>query len=194
MTSLTTLIITEEMCTKKNEIGVDVKTYKILKDNEVVFDTLPNGKTVAVGLPGEISKIQVDESDTRLRTNYSESYNINFRDGDESSSRRNFLDVEETTGLSDNSSAEETRLMYNSPNLKDTTDLGEFRYDSKKRTSLINDQARVYKGGSWKDRAYWLDPAQRKFYPQGMSTDFIGFRCAMSRLGAKNGYGTKKRN
>ena len=86
--------------------------------------------------------------------------------------------------------------MYNSPNLRAVNpDTGEFMNDdSDKRTSLVNDQARVYKGGSWKDRAYWLDPAQRKFYPQGMSTDFIGFRCAMSRVGAKNGYGNKKRN
>ena len=72
--------------------------------------------------------------------------------------------------------------------------MGEFVYDSKKRTSLVNDQARVYKGGSWKDRAYWLDPAQRRFYPEEKSTDYIGFRCAMSRIGAKNGGGDKKRN
>jgi hypothetical protein len=25
---------------------------------------------------------------------------------------------------------------------------------------LVNDKVRVYKGGSWRDRAYWLDPAQ----------------------------------
>ena len=85
--------------------------------------------------------------------------------------------------------------MYNSPNLKKVNDANEFVYDDDvKTTSLVNDQSRVYKGGSWKDRAYWLDPAQRRFYPEEMSTDFIGFRCAMSRLGAKNGYGTKKRN
>ena len=39
-----------------------------------------------------------------------------------------------------------------------------------------------------------LFETQRRFYPEEMSTDFIGFRCAMSRLGAKNGYGSKKRN
>jgi hypothetical protein len=31
------------------------------------------------------------------------------------------------------------------------------------------------------DRAYWLDPAQRRYFPQDMATDYIGFRCAMSR-------------
>ena len=57
---------------------------------------------------------------------------------------------------------------------------------SNKRTSLITDEVRVYKGGSWKDRAYWLDPAQRRFMPQYLATDHIGFRCAMTRLGSKS--------
>ena len=35
--------------------------------------------------------------------------------------------------------------------------------DANSRTSLITDEVRVYKGGSWKDRAYWLDPAQRRY-------------------------------
>jgi len=54
------------------------------------------------------------------------------------------------------------------------------------RTTLITDEVRVYKGGSWKDRAYWLDPAQRRYLPQYIATDYIGFRCAMSRLGSKS--------
>ena len=57
---------------------------------------------------------------------------------------------------------------------------------SSKRTTLITDEVRVYKGGSWKDRAYWLDPAQRRYLPQYIATDYIGFRCAMSRLGSKS--------
>ena len=61
-------------------------------------------------------------------------------------------------------------------------------------TTLISDQVRVYKGGSWKDRAYWLDPAQRRFYPQDQATDFIGFRCAMSRIGTKTFNSQKTRN
>jgi gliding motility-associated lipoprotein GldJ len=79
--------------------------------------------------------------------------------------------------------------MYNSPKHNVTTDsLGKMvrKYDnSSKRTTLIDDNVRVYKGGSWRDRAYWLDPAQRRYFPQDMATDYIGFRCAMSRVGAK---------
>jgi formylglycine-generating enzyme required for sulfatase activity len=59
-------------------------------------------------------------------------------------------------------------------------------YDkSNNRSSMITNDVRVYKGASWKDRAYWLDPAQRRYMPEYMSTDFIGFRCAMSYLGSK---------
>ena len=50
-------------------------------------------------------------------------------------------------------------------------------------TTLISDRTRVYKGGSWKDRAYWLNPGTRRFLDQSQSTDCIGFRCAMDRVG-----------
>ena len=80
--------------------------------------------------------------------------------------------------------------MYNSPQHTVATDsLGStsLQYDqSTGRTTLIDDNVRVYKGGSWRDRAYWLDPAQRRYFPQDMATDYIGFRNAMSRVGSKS--------
>ena len=91
--------------------------------------------------------------------------------------------------------------MYNAPKHKVEVDSASNsmlrEYDKSSgtgRTSLINDKVRVYKGGSWKDRAYWLDPAQRRFYPQDMATDFIGFRCAMSRVGSKSKERKRPRN
>ena len=59
-------------------------------------------------------------------------------------------------------------------------------------SSLITDRTRVYKGGSWKDRAYWLNPGTRRFLDQDQSTDAIGFRCAMDRVGAPTSF--KKEN
>ena len=50
--------------------------------------------------------------------------------------------------------------------------------------SLQSNRTRVYKGGSWKDRAYWLNPGTRRFLDQDQSSDAIGFRCAMDRMGA----------
>ncbi len=54
--------------------------------------------------------------------------------------------------------------------------------------TLINDNARVYKGGSWKDRAYWLNPSTRRYLDQESCRDDIGFRCAMIRVGSPSGF------
>ncbi len=166
----------------KNKIGKDGKLEIITKDN-IKYTTLSNGKVVATNLPGEIAQVPVDENETYLRQNFSKSDNINYRDGDKQSSR--YYDF----GDSESADDAKKETMYNSPVHNVTTDsLGNMvrKYDnSSKRTTLINDNARVYKGGSWRDRAYWLDPAQRRYFPQDMATDYIGFRCAMSRVGAK---------
>ncbi len=62
-------------------------------------------------------------------------------------------------------------------------------------STLISDKSRVYKGGSWKDRAYWLVPSARRYLDEEQSTDAIGFRCAMDRVGSPTGfnYGRKKK-
>lgn len=60
-------------------------------------------------------------------------------------------------------------------------------------TSMVDDQARVIKGGSWKDRAYWMSPGTRRFLDQRQSTDYIGFRCAMHRVGSPVGFAQKGR-
>lgn len=59
-------------------------------------------------------------------------------------------------------------------------------------TSLIDNQARVYKGGSWNDRAYWLSPGTRRFLDEQLALSTLGFRCAMIRLGAPTGNSKKK--
>ncbi len=164
----------------KKAIGEDGKV-QVLED-QIVYDTLPNGKIVAINLPGEIKEVAVGEEETYLRTNFDKSDNRGYRDGDPGSSRffERFSEDEE----------EDQRKMYDAPRHKverDSSGNLVREYDtSNYRTSLINDETRVYKGGSWRDRAYWLDPAQRRYLPQYMATDDIGFRCAMSRVGSKS--------
>ena len=51
-------------------------------------------------------------------------------------------------------------------------------------TTLVNDRSRVYKGGSWNDRAYWLNPATRRFMQQDETSAEMGFRSAMTLVGA----------
>jgi formylglycine-generating enzyme required for sulfatase activity len=55
----------------------------------------------------------------------------------------------------------------------------------------ISNTTRVYKGGSWKDRSYWLNPATRRYKEQAESSNDIGFRCAMDRVGSDKGNNNK---
>ncbi len=180
--------------------GNDYKKFAIGEDGkakvatEPKYKTLSNGKKIAVVLPGELEKTDLEDSDVRYRTQFDRSYNLNFRDGDYSSSR-NYSASERRYNRADNENGD-TRLMYKSPSYKDANPNNDvFDYDpDETKTTLINDQTRVYKGGSWKDRAYWLDPAQRRFYPEDQATDFIGFRCAMSNVGQSRDLSKKTRN
>ncbi|HEU4496258.1 MAG TPA: gliding motility lipoprotein GldJ [Flavobacterium sp.] len=176
----------------KNKIGEDGKAEIVTGEN-IAYDTLANGKIIARNFPGQIAQVPVDEKETYLRQNFDKSDNRNFRDGDKQSTRYyDFGNSEEGDKLDD------SKRMYDSPKHNVTTDsLGNMvrKYDkSSKRTTLVDDNVRVYKGGSWRDRAYWLDPAQRRYFPQDMATDYIGFRCAMSRVGPKSDKKKRPRN
>ncbi len=169
----------------KNKIGDDGKVELVTAQN-IAYDTLPNGRIVARNAPGQIAQVPVDEKETYLRQNFDKSDERNYRDGDKQSSRYyNF-----GAGSEESANLKENQRMYNSPKHNVSVDsLGNMtrKFDkSNKRTSFVNDEVRVYKGGSWRDRAYWLDPAQRRYFPQDMATDYIGFRCAMSRVGPKS--------
>ena len=94
----------------------------------------------------------------------SENDKRNFRDGDITSR----IDTDyplDTVGLTEEQRAE-VKL--------DPTDI---------LAPHITNTTRVYKGGSWNDRIYWLNPTTRRYLDQSKSTNTIGFRCAMSVLG-----------
>lgn len=110
--------------------------------------------------PGELRWREVTTEENIDRRNYREDYNIDFLDGDIESS-----------------------VYYDIPDYE-----GNPMYDWGK-TSLINDRARVYKGGSWADRIYWINPGTRRFLDERQSTATIGFRCAMDRVGSPVGMG-----
>jgi gliding motility-associated lipoprotein GldJ len=177
----------------KNKIGDDGKVELVTGESQK-FDTLSNGRIMARNFPGQIAQVPVDEKETYLRQNFDKSDERNYRDGDKQSTRYfDFGSSEE-----EDAKSKDKHKMYDSPQHNVTVDsLGKMirKYDkSNKRTTLINDDVRVYKGGSWRDRAYWLDPAQRRYFPQDMATDYIGFRCAMSRVGPKADKKKRARN
>ena len=110
---------------------------------------------------GRLQKTPIEPEDAAGRRNYQKADYRNYKDGDLQS--RIDYTSEEGRG------SESTSQMY--------TD----------ESSLITDKARVYKGGSWKDRAYWLNPATRRFRDQSSASNDIGFRCAMTHVGSPQG-------
>lgn len=118
---------------------------------------------------GRLKYRPVTEEEAANRQNYNKAYYINYKDGDVASS----LDYNEGQTLK----RENSDGMYyqGDPNAKGAG-----------MTTLINDHVRVYKGGSWKDRAYWLSPGTRRFLDEASSTNDLGFRCAMEAVGAQS--------
>ncbi|CAM1368877.1 Gliding motility lipoprotein precursor GldJ [Tenacibaculum soleae] len=147
---------------------------------EVEYDTLENGRIVPKDLPGSVKYIPITKEDTYMRRNYNLANNSSLGDGDQASSKDYELDKDQLSSAS---------RMYNSPQKpeaeRDTlgNPINNYKYDDKTRTTLVSDKSRVYKGGSWADREYWLDPAQRRYFPEYMATNFIGFRCATDKMG-----------
>ncbi|HRR03699.1 MAG TPA: hypothetical protein P5215_00290 [Bacteroidales bacterium] len=107
--------------------------------------------------------VPVSDFKNDRRRNYRQADNKNYLDGDWAS----LINSDDWKNTSSN--AEATEQMY-PKNI-------EVSY------SLVGDNARVYKGGSWKDLQYWAAPGQRRYLDEDEATDYIGFRCAMARLG-----------
>jgi len=114
---------------------------------------------------GRMKYREVNAEDDNLaeRRNYKKADVINYEDGDLRSSLQydNEPEYQEKGG---------TNAMYDFAS-----------------STLISDRARVYKGGSWNDRAYWMTPGTRRFLQEDKSSSEIGFRCAMIRVGSPTG-------
>ncbi|MFZ9156217.1 MAG: gliding motility lipoprotein GldJ, partial [Schleiferiaceae bacterium] len=123
------------------------------------YERNANGDSVLVRLPGQLPQRAVTVEENLKRRNYQKSDYRDFLDGDVESSLNYRNAGEEETG----------DQMY--------------KYGE---TTLIGNTTRVYKGGSWRDRAYWLSPGSRRYLEQDQATDYIGFRCAMDRVGFQN--------
>lgn len=163
----------------KKMINQEGKVVIVGNDVAIEYDTLPNGSIRPKQLPGTIKYIPITKDDASFRTNFSKAENADIGDGDLNSTR--FYEDDEDRFASRPS-------MYNSPKKparsRDSISGRDIlTNDAKKRRTLISDQTRVYKGGSWADREYWLDPAQRRYLPEYMATNYIGFRCVTDKLG-----------
>ena len=134
---------------------------------------------------GRITMVDVDVQDNVYRRNYKKADNINYNDGDIESQMgidwNNFLDE---SSEADTASVRIDKWNQDAKKYKDNRTGNSSEMYDYGNTTLVTDRTRVYKGGSWKDRAYWLVPGTRRYLDQDQSTDDIGFRCAMDRMGA----------
>lgn len=142
----------------------DVDEFRPFRGN--VFEKLQvtDGDVVVDSL-GRLVRENITADDVMNRLNYDRADYRNYRDGDRESS-----------------------IFFQD----DADPLGENRMYAQREgdySSLISDEVRVYKGGSWKDRAYWLSPGTRRYLYQGSAKDDLGFRCAMNRVGSPGGQG-----
>jgi sulfatase modifying factor 1 len=148
----------------------DISGFRPFRGN--VFQTLERdpatGEVVAKDKYGNLKYRELNADDVKEYTqNYRKADYRDYMDGDYNSSLFSLSEAEPDTFTI------ESQQMYS-----------QFEQDI---TSLINNRARVYKGGSWKDRAYWLSPGTRRFLDEEAARDDLGFRCAMTRVGSAMG-------
>jgi formylglycine-generating enzyme required for sulfatase activity len=153
------------------------KTYTVVDEEILINDT-----------SGGIVYRNVD--DDLNRRNYRQADNINYLDGDYASSIYNPNDntsiTKWTSDYSEDEEVEEESTDYLA-NPDSVTNMMYRRHSGNRSTitSMLNNKVRVVKGGSWNDRIYWMQPGTRRYYDQDRSTSWIGFRCAMDRLGSQ---------
>ncbi|MGY8989037.1 MAG: gliding motility lipoprotein GldJ, partial [Flavobacteriales bacterium] len=159
--------------------GTDFKTKKkkTVQDGENPY---------IINNQGQIEDTLISASDNIYRRNYKKANNINYLDGDIESQMITDWDTvtaeiseQDREGVSMDKRNKEVIKYKDSSFVSNSNEM--YNYGN---TTLISDRTRVYKGGSWKDRAYWLGPGTRRFLDQTQSSDCIGFRCAMDKVGS----------
>ena len=142
-----------------NEFTTFDDNYEGIGELAVLAEPQYGPDSSLIRLPGQLPIRKVTEEENLNRRNYQKSDYRDFVDGDVESS-----------------------IVYDKGGVSES-DAPMYQYGE---ATLIGNSSRVYKGGSWKDRAYWLSPGTRRYLDQDLSTDFIGFRCAMDRVGFQN--------
>jgi gliding motility-associated lipoprotein GldJ len=172
--------------------GVDAKGINPYRGNYYMTKvTDSDGMIAERDSLGRISyrAVTVDENINRI--NYRQADNINYLDGDLASQLRS--EWMKSSGEGD-AGTEDAASVDEAPAEGEETEEGAEGEKPKKesydmyayeKSSMVDDKARVVKGGSWRDRAFYLSPGQRRFLDQAQSTDWIGFRCAMDRMGSR---------
>lgn len=160
-----------------------------------IISILRNGfSDFMVETPGKLKYRNVTEEENIGRLNYRRADYIDYVDGDIESS----IHYDNTKRKNDINQAKRDPDLVMYQNKHEEYDLkgtgiqpgGDNR--TAWPTTLVSNKSRVYKGGSWKDIAYWMVGGNRRFLDEDKATDYIGFRCAMDRIGSPGGMNQKK--
>ena len=147
--------------------STDVDDFRPFRGN--VFTEVSRDENGNILPKDELGRIRRDTIGLQPdRYNYQVGDNRNYGDGDILSS----IDYEQGKEIA-------AQERANSNHMYDQG-VGESR---RGMTTLISDKSRVYKGGSFLDRAYWLSPGTRRFLDEDRASVDIGFRCAMDNVG-----------
>ena len=162
-----------------------------------IISQLRNGfKDFIVETPGKLKYRDVTEEENIGRLNYRRADYIDYVDGDIESSIH--YDNTKRKNAINQAQRDPDLIMYQDKYEEYDLKGGDIKPGGNDRTAwpttLVSNKSRVYKGGSWKDRAYWLVGANRRFLDEDKATDFIGFRCAMDRVGSPVGMNYNRKN
>ena len=144
----------------------DVNDFRPYRGNVfTVLERDPDGALAQKDSLGHLKRRPATEEELRNTPYINKSDYRNYRDGDQVS-----------------------RMDYNNPDNSSKGSGEMYAQNGTDMSSLVNDESRVYKGGSWKDRPYWLSPGTRRYLNQNESREDLGFRCAMTRVGSPGGF------
>jgi formylglycine-generating enzyme required for sulfatase activity len=156
----------EKLKERKEDEAQDVmqEALDLVTDSEdlIAADLRDGMSDYITNAPGEVKRRNVTVEENIDRRNYRKADYIDHRDGDFNSS-----------------------IFFNNAEMEQDKN----RMYESGVTTLINDRSRVYKGGNWRDRAYYTIPGTRRFLDERRSMSTLGFRCAMDRLGSPTGIG-----
>lgn len=145
--------------------------------------------------PGKMKYRNVTEEENIGRLNYRKDDYIDYLDGDIESSI--YYDNDERKTAINQATRDPNLVMYQDQHEHYGLDGAQVKPNDRTSwpSTLISDKSRVFKGGSWRDIAYWMGAGTRRFLDEDQSTATIGFRCAMDRVGSPvgNNYGKKRK-
>ncbi len=148
-----------------------------------------------IDTPGKLKYRNVTEEENIGRLNYRKDDYSDYLDGDVENSV--YFNSDDYKNGVNQAQRDPNLAMYQSEHEQFGLDGTPLKPEGRPSwpTTLISDKSRVYKGGSWRDRAYWLATGNRRFLDEDKSTCTIGFRCAMDRIGSPTGmnYDSKKK-